>query len=82
MGKCPAETSGTTLLLRTSWEEEAVARLSELLSHGKLEDLLGPLLQPLRRARQVKTGTDRRGTRRELAAALVLQHGVDLFLRS
>ena len=26
-----------------------------------------------------ETGTDRRGTKRELAAALVLQHGIDLF---
>jgi hypothetical protein len=79
MGKRPAEAGGDSLLLRTSWEEETVARLSELLPHGVLEDLLGPLLQTVRRARQAEIGSDRRGTKRELAAALVLQHGVDLF---
>src|SRR5262249_24439792 len=41
--------------------------------------LLGDLLQTVRQVRKEQTGTDRRGTKRELAAALVLQHGVDLF---
>ena len=79
MGKCPDDAIGDSLLLRTNWEAATVARLGDLLSLGVLEDLLGPLVQTLWSVRQAETGRNRRGTKRELAAALVIQHGVDLF---
>jgi superfamily II DNA or RNA helicase len=78
-GKLPEETAGETLLLRSGWEKETVARLSETLQHYELENLLGSLLATVRQVRKVQTGVDRRGTKPELATALVLQHGIDLF---
>jgi DNA repair protein RadD len=78
-GKHRVEVGGNPLLVRTDWEQGAVARLSELLSRGVLEDLLGPLLQSLRHARLAESGSARRSTKQELAAALLLNHGVDLF---
>jgi hypothetical protein len=78
-GRLPDEGIGAAPLLRSTWEGQTVARLSEVLSHGVLEHLLGPLLQTLRQARLAETGSDRRATRHELATALVIQHGIDLF---
>ncbi len=78
-GKFPAEGEGDSLLLRSEWEKKTVARMSELLKHSELENMLGTLLQTLRRVRIEETGMDRRGTKLELATALVLQHGIDLF---
>jgi superfamily II DNA or RNA helicase len=49
------------------------------VQHSDLEDLLGSLLQTVRQVRKSETGADRRGTKTELATALVLQHGIDLF---
>src|SRR5262249_10223802 len=77
-GKFTDEEEGEDLLLRTEWEKQAVTRLSEVLPHSDLEDLLGSLLQTVRQVRKEQTGIDRRGTKRELATALVLQHGIDL----
>ena len=76
---CRAESNGASQTLISKWEQETVDRLAELLSCSVLANLLGPLLQTLRRARRVKTGSSRRETKRELATALVLQHGMDLF---
>src|SRR5436309_5805643 len=81
-GRLPDEASGDNLLLRTEWEEQAVQRLEQLLQHTELEDLLGSLLQTVRQVRREETGIDRRGTKVELATALVLQHGIDLFCES
>ncbi len=78
-GRLPEESTTEVLLLRTDWEKTAVARLAELLQHGKLEDLLGTLLQTVRQVRLAETGVDRRGQKSELATALVLQRGIDLF---
>ncbi len=61
-----------------AWQNLGVARLAELLSHAQLEKLLGDLVYTVRRARQQMTGEDRRGNKRELASALIIQHGVDL----
>ncbi len=49
-----------------------------ILQHREFEELLGPLVQTVRQSRTHATGEDRRGTKRELAAALVIQHGIDL----
>ena len=76
----PPEEPGTLAgLFSTDWETHGAERLAELLSHAELEALLGDLVYTLRRARMKLTGEDRRGTKRELAAALVIAHGVDLF---
>jgi len=78
-GRFPEEAAAGPILLRADWEARTVDRLAELLQHAELEDLLGHLLYTLRQARRESEGVDRRGTKRELAIALVLQHGVDLF---
>lgn len=76
----PADDEGAQpFVLAHAWEELAVARLAELFSYADLEKLLGDLVYTVRRARTHMTGEDRRGTKRELAAALVIQHSVDLF---
>ncbi|HWL64254.1 MAG TPA: DEAD/DEAH box helicase family protein [Steroidobacteraceae bacterium] len=66
-------------VFRTEHERIASARLVELLSHADLEELLGDLVYTIRRARTRQTGQDRRGSKPELAAALLTQHGIDLF---
>lgn len=63
----------------TGWERRTAERLTELLSHKELEELLGDLLYTVRLARIRATGKDRRGRKDELAAALLVQHGIDLF---
>ena len=81
-GRFPDDDAGEDFLLRTEWERQAVMRLSEVLQHSELEDMLGSLLQTVRQVRKEQTGIDRRGTKSELATALVLQHGIDLFCES
>ena len=49
-----------------------------LFQHSGLEKLLGRLVYTVRTSRAAVTGEDRRGTKQELATALVLQHGIDL----
>jgi DNA repair protein RadD len=78
-GKFPDEGVGDELLLRTEWEKERVDRLVTLLEHAHLETLLGSLHTTVRQVRKQLTGVDRRGTKREFATALVIQHGIDLF---
>ncbi len=78
-GRLPDEETARPILLRADWEARTVERLAELLQHAELEELLGSLLYTLRQARREFEGVDRRGTKRELATALALQHGVDLF---
>ncbi|HTQ78687.1 MAG TPA: DEAD/DEAH box helicase family protein, partial [Thermoanaerobaculia bacterium] len=77
-GRLPEEGAGAPLLLREGWERSAVERLVALLPHAALEELLADLLYTLRQVRVRTEGVDRRGTKRELATALVLQHGIDL----
>jgi DNA repair protein RadD len=78
--KAPDETAPPRPILAAAWEQSAADRLGELLSHAELEGLLGELVYTIRRARMQATGIDRRGTKGELAAALLTQHGIDLFL--
>ena len=78
--KAPDESSPTPQILATAWEQAAAERLGQLLGHAELEELLGELVYTIRRARLQATGVDRRGTKAELAAALLTQHGIDLFL--
>jgi len=66
-------------IFRAEHERVASARLVELLSHADLEELLGDLVYTIRRARTRQTGQDRRGSKPELAAALLTQLGIDLF---
>src|SRR5262249_33644287 len=76
----PPEEPGTLEgLFKREWQMQGAERLAELLSHSELEHLLGDLVYTLRRARMKLTGEDRRGTKRELAAALVIARDVDLF---
>ena len=64
---------------KSEHEKNAADRLAELLSHPELEELLGDLVYTIRRARLRLTGEDRRGSKGELAAALLTKHGIDLF---
>lgn len=61
------------------WESAAITKLCELLQHQELENLLGNLVYTVRLSRKLQTGDDRRGTKEELAHALLLKHGIDLF---
>jgi len=72
------EVEDETPALTAEWQRRTVNRLLELLKYEDLEKLLAGLLFTLRRARRAETGEDRRGTKGELATALVLRHGVDL----
>ena len=65
-------------ILTESWEVEVVTYLMFLFQHADLEKLLGSLVYTVRTSRVAMTGEDRRGTKQELATALVLQHGIDL----
>ena len=77
-GPTPDDIDGDRPLLTRSWETETVERLTQIFLHRDLERLLGDLLFTLRQVRKHETNRDRRGTKRELATAIVLQHGVDL----
>ncbi len=81
-GKAPAEEASDEVVLRAGWERTAVDRPVGLLQHGQMETLLGTLLHTIRQVRRHRTGEDRRGTKRELATALVVQHGLDLLRES
>ena len=64
----------------STWERNAVERLEALLTYGDLEELLGRRMEwTLRVLRKQLTGEDRRSTKGELAAALVVKHGTELF---
>ena len=77
-GALPEDSEGDQPLLTSSWEAATVERLTAIFLHRDLEELLGDLLFTLRQVRKHETNRDRRGTKRELATALVLQHGIDL----
>lgn len=74
-----AEEGASDPTLCQQWEAQVVERLVGLFQYGELEGLLDDLVYTLRQYRRLRTGEDRRGTKRELASALVLQHGPDLF---
>jgi superfamily II DNA or RNA helicase len=76
------ETSGDDIFLPTQWERLAVQRLEELLTRPQLEELVGRLKNPLRQIRYHEKRIDQPSTKRELAAALILKHGIDLFCES
>src|SRR6267142_32100 len=61
-----------------SWERAAVQRLATLLPHQNLESLLGPLTYTVRKLREMETGEDVRGTKTDLANALIIAYGRDL----
>ena len=61
------------------WARATAERLEALLSQSQLLTLVGDLESGIRNARRIHTGDDRPSRKSELAAALVLQHGVDLF---
>ena len=63
----------------TSWQQRTIDRLSDLLDYESLESLLGPLVSMIRRLRKERDGEDRRGTKRELAEAVLLRFDRDLF---
>ena len=72
------QAANTAEIRQEEWESAAAERLTEALDHATLEDLLGDLKMVLRRLREVESGEDRRGTKRELADALLIAHGRDL----
>jgi DNA repair protein RadD len=78
-GRTPSEDTENGLTFSAAWENLTVSRLCELLQHKELEEVLGPIVQTVRQARTHATGKDRRGSKPELASALVIQHGIDLF---
>lgn len=61
------------------WEKVTVAKLVDMLDHKTIEDLLGDLKYTVRKLREVETGKDVRGTKEDLANALLIKHGRDLF---
>jgi DNA repair protein RadD len=65
-------------ILREDWEERVVAKFTEWFQHKELEQLLGDLVYTVRQARVVRGESRRRGTKGELASALVVRHGIDL----
>lgn len=69
---------GDKVFLRDGWEKETAERLSQLISYSDLENFLGDIKQMLKQVRKAETGEERRGTKEEFAAALVLRHGIDL----
>ncbi len=74
----PADETAPVPEFEHHWQNQGIERLVDLLSHADLEGLLGELIYTVRRARHKLTGEDRRGNKRELASALVIQHGIDL----
>src|SRR5438093_1267798 len=60
------------------WERAAVQRLAGLLPHETLEGLLGQLTYTVRKLREMETGQDVRGTKTDLANALIIAYGRDL----
>lgn len=76
-GQTPSEDVARPILSE-AWEVEVVTYLMYLFQHADLEKLLGNLVYTVRQSRLAMTGQDRRGSKQELATALVLQHGIDL----
>ena len=76
--RLPDEAEGRTHTFHSDWERHSAALLAELFSHAELEAFLGQLVYTVRRSRVEETGASRRGTKAELAAALVVRHGMDL----
>lgn len=72
------DSTGDIVFLREGWEKDTAERLSQLISYSDLENFLGGLQQTLRQVRKAETNEDRRGTKPEFAAALVLRYGIDL----
>jgi DNA repair protein RadD len=75
-GRLPEEHGDS--VLREGWEEVVVGKLTDWFQHKDLEELLGDLAYTVRQSRVAKGEEDRRGTKTELATALVVQHGIDL----
>jgi len=71
--------TGTHPRSPSSWQQRTIVRLSEVLEYESLEALLGPLVSMIRRLRKERDGEDRRGTKRELAEAVLLRFDRDLF---
>ena len=74
----PGAEEADTRFSLTDWQELAVIRLAELLKHDQLEELLGDLHATLRSSILAETGVRRRGSKREYAVALIIQHDCDL----
>jgi len=53
-------------------------RLTEWSQHKELEEILGDLLYTVRQSPVMRAESRRRGTKGELASALVIRHGIDL----
>jgi DNA repair protein RadD len=76
--RIPEKSSNESPLLTTQWERETVERLTRLLTRDILRTLLGDLERAVRHLRNREIGIDDT-TKVDLAAALVIQHGIDLF---
>ena len=76
-GRTPEERPDS-ILREEGWEQTVIDRLTEWFQHKQLEELLGDLAYTVRQSRVAQGGEDRRGTKSELATALVVQHGIDL----
>jgi superfamily II DNA or RNA helicase len=77
-GPLPTEHADDDGILREQWEDQVVARLVALFQHSELEELLGDLAYTVRQSRVARGQDNRRGTKSELASALVIQYGIDV----
>jgi len=76
------DSQGDQICVLAAWEQQARDRLEALLSKPQLERISGVLQLAIRQVRKHQTGIDRVANKPEMAAAVVLQHGVDLFCDS
>ena len=76
------EEADTPVVDLEPWAKTAAERLETLLSQSELSNLVGDLESGIRNARRIETGEDRPSRKSELATALLLKHGLDLFADS
>ncbi|MEO8035203.1 MAG: DEAD/DEAH box helicase family protein, partial [Acidobacteriota bacterium] len=70
---------GPSTVQLEGWARTTADRLEAVLSQSELLKLVADLESGIRNARRILTGDDRPSRKSELAAALILQHGADLF---
>jgi len=76
--RIPERPTNEKPLLTTQWEKNTVERLTQLLTRETLNTLIGDLRFAVRDLRRRETHIDS-APKMDLATALVLQHGIDLF---
>ena len=72
--KASADGETDTRILASAWEQAAADRISELLSHAELEELLGDLVYTIRQFAFRLTQVDRRGTKSDCCTLHAARH--------